>query len=418
MRNILVLAYYFPPMAFSGVQRIAKFVKYLPDFGIQPTVLTIDPHAYFAFDDELLGEIEARNIEIWRTSPGGPHAMMPKKKTVSLANERMRKILNRISQSVFVPDNKVSWGKHVLQFLESQDLSQFEAVLCTGPPFSLFGTGAEIKRRYGLPLILDFRDAWLEYPYHRYATPWHRRKHAALEQEAVSAADVVVTTNSFVKDALQRRYPNASASFKIVTQGYDEDDFHHAEKVELSPEHVHIVHTGLFYEDRTPEAMFRVIKSIERSNDNTVRGKRLKFHFVGAMQQEFQHMASDMGIKDSVVFHGHVSHAKSVGFLEAADALWFTIGHKDQGFETVAPGKVYEYIGSRKPIVAMSPSNHVTCMLSGIPNATILEPTDIEGATECLLSEQFFRIVDESPHEFSRKFQTQRLAATIRLTFS
>ncbi|MBE0585718.1 MAG: glycosyl transferase family 1, partial [Desulfofustis sp.] len=54
MKKVLVIAYYFPPLGGSGVQRVLKFVKYLPQFGWQPTVLTIGPTAYYAHDESLL----------------------------------------------------------------------------------------------------------------------------------------------------------------------------------------------------------------------------------------------------------------------------------------------------------------------------------------------------------------------------
>lgn len=418
MKRILVLAYYFPPMAFSGVQRIAKFTKYLPDFGFQPTVLTVDPHAYFAFDDALLDELDQRNIEIWRTSPGGPHAMMPKKKTISFGNERLRKLLNRISQAVYIPDNKVSWGKHVLEFLKDKDLSVFDAILCTGPPFSLFGTGVRIKQQTGIPLILDFRDAWLEYPYHRYITPWHKNQHKKLESLAIHHADVVVTTNAYVGQQLSTRYPDARAQFTVVTQGFDEDDFIAADRVELPTEQCHIVHTGLFYEDRTPELLYLAIRGTIQSNGGIVGRKQLHFHFVGAMQQEFKEMAQRYDIEDVVTFHGHVTHARSVGFLQAADAVWFTIGSKDAGFETVAPGKVYEYLGSQKPIIAVSPNNHVTAMLHDFPQARVFRPDDVTPIVDTLLNNEFYETPVVAAKQYSRRYQTARLAQSIALTLS
>ncbi len=61
-RKVLVIAYYFPPMGYSGVQRTAKFVKHMVDYGWEPTVLTITPKSYYAFDDTLLKELEEKKI--------------------------------------------------------------------------------------------------------------------------------------------------------------------------------------------------------------------------------------------------------------------------------------------------------------------------------------------------------------------
>ena len=71
--NVLVIAYYFPPMGLSGVQRTLKFVKYLPETGWRPIVLTTTERTpYYAYDESLLGELQPLvddgSVEIWPAS--------------------------------------------------------------------------------------------------------------------------------------------------------------------------------------------------------------------------------------------------------------------------------------------------------------------------------------------------------------
>src|SRR5215475_7738367 len=56
MRRILFIAYAFPPCGGAGVQRSAKFVRYLPEYGWLPTVLTVIPSSFGVTDNSHLNE--------------------------------------------------------------------------------------------------------------------------------------------------------------------------------------------------------------------------------------------------------------------------------------------------------------------------------------------------------------------------
>lgn len=379
MKRVLVIAYYFPPMGFSGVQRTLKFVKYLPEYGWEPTVLTVTPHAYFAFDDTNLEELADRPVEIWRTRPGGIFSAMKKRRTVSLSNERLRKALNRISQFFFIPDNKIGWRAQVREFLAGKDLSQYDMIFATAPPFTDHLIGVEIKERYGIPLVLDFRDAWVEYPYHKYWTPRHRRRHEELERGVVRAADAVVTTNRYVRGLLLQRQndPAVAARIRVITQGFDSADFEAAGQGSvpaLDPATINFVYTGIFYEDRDPLVLYRALRLVRESRPEIYR--RMKFYMVGYMQEEYQEMARSMGVEDRIVYCGYVEHHLAVEWVKRADVLWFNIGAHHKGYETVSPGKAFEYLGSRKPIVAILPENQIREILSGFDHTFIVDPDD------------------------------------------
>ena len=114
MFNVIVVSYYFPPMGLSGVQRTLKFVKYMPDYNWRPTVVTTGKTGYFAHDNTLLIELEGKEIEIVRTEGFDPNSLLKKFGTIKYPRESVRKLFNRLSQTFFIPDNKISWAKKAL----------------------------------------------------------------------------------------------------------------------------------------------------------------------------------------------------------------------------------------------------------------------------------------------------------------
>lgn len=378
MKKVLIIAYYFPPMGLSGIQRTLKFVKYLPDYGWEPTVLTIAPHAYFAFDDSFLNELRDRPVTIWRTEPGGLFSFLKKRRTISLKNEGARQLINRLSQALFIPDNKIGWKKQAMKFLAGEDLSQFDLIYATAPPFTDHLLGVDIKRKYGKPLVVDFRDAWLEYPYHIYWTGWHRRKHAELERSVVESADAIVTTNEFMKNILAERYQGVAASEKtfVISQGFDSEDFASdaAADIQMRSDEINFVYAGVFYEDRDPLMLYRVLAELRRSIPDLYG--RLRFYMVGYVQEEYRELARTMGVEDRITYVGYVEHSVVIAWLKRSDLAWFNIGARHKGYETVSPGKAFEYLGSRKPIMAIIPENEIRTILSGFDHTFIVDPED------------------------------------------
>ena len=114
-RNVLYIAYYFPPLGLSGVQRTLKFVKYLPLYGWKPTVLTVGPTGYYAFDESLLKEIEEAQVNVIRTGSLDLNHMMRGKGTVRMPSETMRRILQYFGDLILIPDTKIGWRRKAIR---------------------------------------------------------------------------------------------------------------------------------------------------------------------------------------------------------------------------------------------------------------------------------------------------------------
>ena len=226
-RRVLVIAYYFPPMGLSGVQRTLKFVKYLSEFGWHPTVLTVEPRGYFVNDDTLLAELEGRSVTVVRTAPSGPARLFGKKDVVDIPAEWKRKLLSRLSDTIFIPDNKIGWRRRaVARALELHAETPFDMVFATAPPFTSYLIGRKLKRKINRPLVFDYRDPWVDNPFKFYPTPLHKLANVLLERKALRASSHIITTNRRVKEQILLRHRFLTYhDIDIISQGFDAADF-------------------------------------------------------------------------------------------------------------------------------------------------------------------------------------------------
>lgn len=382
-RRVLVIAYYFPPMGLSGVQRTLKFVKYFSDFGWHPTVLTVQPRGYLAQDDSLLGDLEGRDVRIVRTSASGPASLVTRKQTVKFPAEWSRKLLSRLSDTFFIPDNKIGWKrKAVARALEIAKETPFDMIFATAPPFTSLLIGRAVKKKLGIPLVFDYRDPWVDYPFKFYPTPLHKLLNVYLERRALRASSHVVTTNRRVKELILRRHRFLGYhDIDIISQGFDPEDFQKARSTPLPQPHrkeMRITYAGVFWEDRKPDHFLRALSELLKEQPR-LRG-RINAHFVGNFRDENRKLVVRLGLHDAVTETGYLQHVDCVRELLASDVLWMIVGD-DVG----SPGKLYEYIGAGKPILGCAPEGFIrnAVMEAG---GIVTAPDDVPAIKDALLS--------------------------------
>ncbi len=387
LRRVLVIAYYFPPMGLSGVQRTAKFVKYLPDAGWEPTVLTCEPGGYFAFDHSLLEEIEDAGIEIIRTRGWDPTRLFRGKEVVTLPDEHRRRWFATFSQFLFAPDNKIGWFSAARRAgLEALDRLQHDAIFSTAPPYTSHLVGRSLSVRTGTPLVLDFRDDWLGNPRHAYPTSLHRSVSAKLERNALQTADRVVAVNEFIRRNLLHRNLGVvdPEDVVVISQGYDPRDFERKGSADLVSERFTLVYAGVFYDAQTPDYFLHGLADL-LSRRPELRD-RIEAVFVGLLPVSAAEVIARLGL-DPVVRHtGYLPHDDAIAYLCASDVLWMTVG-RAQGAETISTSKLFEYFGARKPVLGLVPSGAARDALQRYEAAEIVEPdavSEISAAIERL----------------------------------
>jgi glycosyltransferase involved in cell wall biosynthesis len=253
-------------------------------------------------------------------------------------------------------------------------------------------------------------------PFHFYPTPFHKNKNIGLEKDILVHAEKVFVTTRYAKELMLKRYRFLShEDIMILPHGYDPEDFDSVSAIEKKPDKFVITHSGLFQDNRTPKHFLNALASYFARNAEA--RALIEIRFVGLMRQSHLKLIKKLGLEKNVLCTGYVPHIEAIRHLLESDVLWLML--KD----TIrTPGKLYEYFGARKPILA--------CLPDGIMKSTALEsgaaiatgPTD-EKAIEKAIS-KMFRLWQSgklpSPDEdfvkgFDRKYLTTILAREIAL---
>jgi len=384
MFKVLVIAYYFPPLGLSGVQRTLKFTKYMSKYGWQPTVITTGNVAYFAHDFSLLKEAQDAGINIIRTEAFDVNSILGKQyETVSMPKEYIRKILSSISKTFFIPDNKRSWAKKA--YRTARELLQkenFDLIYVSIPPFSSFMYAANLKKEFGIPLFVDYRDLWYGNHFAFYPTPYHRYKHKKLEYTALHSADKIVAVNRRVKEKLILTYPFLSHNdVLIIPHGYDPADFEIAGEKKTSSK-MKLTYAGIFYETITPKFLLKAFKQLSVERPDIVAN--IELEFIGHLRKENKKLITEFGINEFVHDYGYLDHAETVKKIKASDVLWLMLGRMPNA-DTVSPGKLMEYFGTRKPILGCVVDGTSKTSLQEYGASFITEPDDIEGIKNTLI---------------------------------
>ncbi|CAN5582381.1 hypothetical protein BH10BAC5_BH10BAC5_06150 [soil metagenome] len=358
MNKVLIIAYYFPPMGMGGVQRTLKFAKYLKEFGWQPVVITSSPKKYFAVDEYLLNEAIESGVIIERTGKGDFDV---KKIITKTPNEFYVKLRSKLSQIFLVPDNKILWRKKAFKKINEiwKKYDGFDLVFSTAPPFTDFLIGLDVKEKYTVPLIIDYRDDWIDNQIGvKPPTFMHRSSNVSAEKKVLKKANKVITINRRIKELIISRNSNLQYNeVVIIPQGFDNEDFEKARKSELpKTEKMRFTYSGNFYNYKN-KVYFESIKLFFESYPHLL--KEVEFCFIGSFPKEFHKLVAKLNIADKINIVGYVDHIDCVKYLESSDVLFLMrINSRDREFSAMGGSKVGEYIGSRKNIIANIPESH------------------------------------------------------------
>jgi glycosyltransferase involved in cell wall biosynthesis len=355
MYKVLVVAYYYPPLGLSGVQRTLKFTKYFKDFNWSPTVITTGKIGYFAYDETLLKEATEAGIEIVRTEAFNPNAILKKRGIVKMPSTWLLKLLSRISKTFFIPDNKLFWSKKAAKVAKNLiEHNKYDAIFISVPPFSAIKPFVKLKEKFDIPLFVDYRDAWLSNQFRFYPTPYHRYRHKKQEDYVLRKVDRIIAVNRHIKENLIKSYKFLKFDdIDIIRHGYDSEDFENSVQIPKENDKLIITYAGIFYEEITPKYLLRAFKQLSIKNPDIAANIRLRF--VGHFKKENQKLVNKLQLERFVEQVGYLDHSEVIKEISSSDVLWLMLPNNSR-MNNVTPGKLYEYFGTRKPIIANLPN--------------------------------------------------------------
>ena len=316
-KKLLIITYYWPPAGGPGVQRWLKFVKYLPDFNIQPIVYIPENPTYPIMDAALESEVSEKAI-ILKNKIFEPYQLasfFSKKNTKKISsgiipNQRKQSFLQKIflwiRGNVFIPDARFLWVKPSVKYLKKYiQENNIDTIVTSGPPHSLHLIGLQLKQDLNIKWLADFRDPWTTIGYHKSLklSAYAEKKHKQLEHQVLNTADTIIVTSKTTKIEFQAI---TSKPIEIITNGYD------LEKVakQTLDSKFTLAHIGSFLSERNPRILWKALKELVKENPDFKNDFQLKL--IGAISQEVLDAISEFKLQDYVLNLGYVSHQEAL----------------------------------------------------------------------------------------------------------
>ena len=338
-----------------------KFVKYLPDFGIQPIVYIPENPTYPIIDTNLVKEVSDKAIILKQKifEPYQIASIFSKNKTKKISsgiipNQKKQSFLDKtflwIRGNLFIPDARVFWVKPSVAYLEKYILeNNIDTIITSGPPHSLHLIGLQLKQKLDLKWFADFRDPWTTIGYHKSLrlSDYAAKKHKALERQVLNSADTIIVTSKTTKTEFQAL---TSKPIAVITNGYDTEQ---VEKQTLDTK-FSLAHIGSFLSERNPAILWESL--VELINEIPDFKSHLEIKLIGAVSQEVLETITQFGLNPYLNNLGYVSHSEAIAHQKKSQVL-LLIEINSEDTKSIIPGKLFEYMVSGRPIIAIGPKD-------------------------------------------------------------
>ncbi len=359
MPRLLIVSYVYPPINTIGTLRISSFVRYLPSRGWDPYVVTVRPGPWVHSEGPApADEDPSRVCRVWgadlgrflaKTSGG---ALRAGGITRARVRERGRNSLLRTALELYdnflaFPDSTWPWRllglRRALSFARRV---RPDAVLSSSSPFSAHLLGARLSKALGVPWVADFRNLWSGNPSIDYSSLGHAARRV-LERRVLRGARAISTLTPDLAAELARLH---SKPVFIVANGFEPGP-DAPPKPRSGP--FTLVYTGMLYPKRQdPRPLFAAVRQMGRSG--SADPDRFRIAFYGPDHDITMRLAEKEGVGPFVAAHEAVSWEDSLRLQRDADLL-LVLEWCDKTARGIIPGKLYEYLGAKRPILAIGP---------------------------------------------------------------
>jgi len=425
MKKVLIITYYWPPAGGPGVQRWLKFVKYLPEFGVEPIVYIPENPTYPLLDSKLLEEVP-QGVTVLKKKITEPYAwasVFSKNKTKKISsgiipNKKKQSFLERLMLwtrgNLFIPDARVLWVKPSVAYLQRYIKENgVDTVITTGPPHSLHLIGMHLKEKTGIRWVADFRDPWTTIGYHKALklSDYAAQKHKDLERKVMQEADFLLVTSRTTKKEFEAI---TSKPIYVITNGYD------VENVIRLPldKKFSLAHIGSFLSERNPRILWKALSELIKEEPGFKDHFELKL--IGATSQEVLETIEEFRLSPYVNNLGYISHQEAVQQQRSSQVL-LLVEIDSEETKSIIPGKLFEYMVSERPILAIGPEDADFAEIIKQTNTGVFAMYDNKDLVkETLLSHyklyltQNLKVYPVGLQQYSRRNLTKQLADLLK----
>lgn len=348
MKKIIYIAFYYNHSNEIASKRLQGIAKYLPNFGFQPIVIVPETsNETVLIDNVRVIETDYEDM-ISRFLPSSKSsAVSNESPSQSQPNPLVSKAISLAGEVFAYPDGMKYWHRPAFEkcceIIENEEIT---GIISSSFPITCHTIAHDLKKKYNIPWIADLRDLWNLNPYvnHTFIRNYFERK---LEIKTFKNVDVLTTTTPLARDTLQTLHPQKR--IESVVSGYDPQDFANIRQTE-STEKLTLMYAGSLYGGkRDPSILFDAIRQL--IDEDKIKQDKITIDFYGDTTNLSQ-LSQRFGISSIVNIHGKITHEEVLQNQMNSDVL-LLISWMSESEKMFIPGKVYEYIACRKPILSI-----------------------------------------------------------------
>jgi glycosyltransferase involved in cell wall biosynthesis len=400
-KRFLFVTYYYPPAGGPAVQRIIRIIQYLAQMGWQSVVLTVKNGEYTSLDPQLGKKIPPAT-QVIRTDIFEPYQFyrrfLGKKENENIplavlsSHQKVgwkERFANTVRANLFIPDARIGWHNYGVKagIQTVQQNPNIRLILSSGPPHTVHLIANAIAKKTGLSHVADFRDPWMKIDYYHkiYRSQLTLTIDKYLERKILTSADAISVVSPGCLDLLINHHKNIDQKkFHIIYNGFDPEVY--PSKLPLPPDDKFIItYVGNLPLSRYTPKLYQAIAGLKQ--ENKISPGRFQLHFYGNIDISARIGLSQLQLDDFLYFHNFIPHQEAILNICRSHLLLLIINNTYTQ-KAIVTGKLFEYLGSRRPILCIGPNDgDAAKILQETHSGMVLDYEDLDGMKNFLYNQ-------------------------------